>query len=395
MFCGLVMSVLKRGANPVSEQDKADIRSGIGLGSAALLNAASSGNASSTQVVKGDDTRLSDARTPTAHTHTASAVTDFSSAVDARIAAASVNAFADVAVTSPTSGQVLKWNGTAWVNETDGGGGGGGSTNLSYTASPTGGVVVSDTGTDAAIPLSDGTNAGLNSPAQHIKLDGIQAGATANATDEFLIDRANHTGHQPISSVTGLQTALDGKEASGTAAAAVAAHVAAADPHPGYALESALGTAAYTASTAYATAAQGTDAREWSAETVSQAEAEAGTATMRRAFTAQRVFQAIAAWWAALTVPASKVSVATEPLSAPKTLTAGDAGKTFTLASTQAITVPAGLGAAWGCALFDGACTFVADGTTVTDSRVSGAGFAQCALVQIGANAYRVVGTSA
>ena len=59
-----------------------------------------------------------------------------------------------------------------------------------------------------------------------------------------------------------------------------------------------LGSAAFTASTDYATAAQGTDAREWTAETVGQAEAEAGAATTRRAWTAQRVRQAIAAWWA-------------------------------------------------------------------------------------------------
>jgi len=102
--------------------------------------------------------------------------------------------------------------------------------------------------------------------------------------------------------VTGLGTALAGKETAG----AVAAHEAAADPHPGY-LTAAEGNAAY------ATAAQGalattavqpgntalSDSREWSATTINQAEAEAGTSTTRRAFTAQRVFQSIAAWWAA------------------------------------------------------------------------------------------------
>lgn len=43
------------------------------------------------------------------------------------------------------------------------------------------------------------------------KLDGIQAGATANATDAQLRARATHTGTQAISTVTGLQTALDNK----------------------------------------------------------------------------------------------------------------------------------------------------------------------------------------
>ncbi|MEG4315346.1 hypothetical protein U8L64_10085 [Pseudomonas sp. FIP_A4] len=47
--------------------------------------------------------------------------------------------------------------------------------------------------------------------AMKTKLDGIAAGATANATDAQLRDRTTHTGTQAISTVTGLQTALDGK----------------------------------------------------------------------------------------------------------------------------------------------------------------------------------------
>lgn len=43
------------------------------------------------------------------------------------------------------------------------------------------------------------------------KLDGIATGATANATDAQLRDRSTHTGSQAISTVSGLQTALDGK----------------------------------------------------------------------------------------------------------------------------------------------------------------------------------------
>jgi hypothetical protein len=48
-----------------------------------------------------------------------------------------------------------------------------GVTNLTYTASPTNGIVNSDTGTDAILPLSTNTNAGLLSPAEHIQLAGI------------------------------------------------------------------------------------------------------------------------------------------------------------------------------------------------------------------------------
>ena len=43
------------------------------------------------------------------------------------------------------------------------------------------------------------------------KLDGISTGATANATDAQLRDRSTHTGSQAISTVTGLQTAIDAK----------------------------------------------------------------------------------------------------------------------------------------------------------------------------------------
>ena len=46
------------------------------------------------------------------------------------------------------------------------------------------------------------------------KLDGIATGATANATDAQLRDRATHTGTQAIGTVSGLQAALDGKAAA-------------------------------------------------------------------------------------------------------------------------------------------------------------------------------------
>lgn len=51
----------------------------------------------------------------------------------------------------------------------------GGSTNLSYTASSTNGIVVSDTGTDATIPLATGTNAGLLKPADFTQLSTLSS----------------------------------------------------------------------------------------------------------------------------------------------------------------------------------------------------------------------------
>jgi hypothetical protein len=53
------------------------------------------------------------------------------------------------------------------------GGGSGGAANLSYAPSPTGGTIYSDTGTDAALPLADISNAGLLSPGDKAKLDAI------------------------------------------------------------------------------------------------------------------------------------------------------------------------------------------------------------------------------
>lgn len=46
------------------------------------------------------------------------------------------------------------------------------------------------------------------------KLAGIATGATANSSDAVLLARANHTGTQAISTVTGLQAALDAKQAT-------------------------------------------------------------------------------------------------------------------------------------------------------------------------------------
>lgn len=69
------------------------------------------------------------------------------------------------------------------------GGGGGGATNLTYTASPTNGIVVSDTGTDATIPLADTTNAGLLSPSGFTKLSnlsGTNTGDNVQATEGLL-----------------------------------------------------------------------------------------------------------------------------------------------------------------------------------------------------------------
>lgn len=60
-----------------------------------------------------------------------------------------------------------------------------GETDLSYTPSPTKGTVNSSTGTSADIPLADNTNAGLLTPAEKAKLNGIQPGAEVNVNADW------------------------------------------------------------------------------------------------------------------------------------------------------------------------------------------------------------------
>ena len=64
-----------------------------------------------------------------------------------------------------------------------------GGANLSYTASPTQGVVVSSTGDDAVIPAANGTNAGLMLPTQVNKLSHV---SVTQPVDLDAIEGASH-----------------------------------------------------------------------------------------------------------------------------------------------------------------------------------------------------------
>lgn len=123
-----------------------------------------------------------------------------------------------------------------------------------------------------------------------------------------------------------------------------------------------LGTAATTAATAYATAAQGVDAREWTATTVAQVEAEAGAATTRRAWTAERVRQAIAAWWATITLTKSDVGLANVDNTADASKNVASAA---TLTTARTITLA---GDATGSVSFDGSANVSITATVVDDS---------------------------
>ena len=212
---------------------------------------------------KVDDTdpRLTDARTPTAHSHPISDVTALQTALDGKSDTShthTLDALSDVATAGATDGQALLFDtGTGTWGPGDAGGAGG---TVNSVNTQTGDVVLNaaDVGADAA-----GTAAGLvtaheadttavhgitdtsalvvttdprmtdsrtptahNHPADQVtetaglkvmtaaertKLAGVADSATANATDAQLRDRTTHTGSQAISTVTGLQTALDAK----------------------------------------------------------------------------------------------------------------------------------------------------------------------------------------
>jgi hypothetical protein len=99
------------------------------------------------------------------HTHAAATITGFDAAVDARIAAAVLNALFDVTITSPSDGEVLTYQSGVWIN-----------------AAPTGGgSVATDAIWDAAGDLAVGSGANtaaklsLGSALQYIR---VNAGAT-------------------------------------------------------------------------------------------------------------------------------------------------------------------------------------------------------------------------
>jgi hypothetical protein len=87
-------------------------------------------------------------------------------------AGSSLDSLTDVIITSASNGQVLKFNGTHWVNATDetGGGGGGGGANLSVSTTSSTVVIASDSGTDATITAATGSVAGIMTAAMFTTL---------------------------------------------------------------------------------------------------------------------------------------------------------------------------------------------------------------------------------
>lgn len=147
-----------------------------------------------------------------------------------------------------------------------------GATNLTTTVSPAGVTINSDTGTDAAIPLADGANAGVMAPAQVTKLAGLTqvsvindltTGGTSAAlsaeqgkTLKTQVD-GKATTAQGAKADSALQPGAQLTQAAVTSATAAGVAVLGAADAAAQRTALGLGTAATTAATAYATAAQG------------------------------------------------------------------------------------------------------------------------------------------
>lgn len=137
-------------------------------GSAASKNAPSVGvNATSSQVVMGDDTRLTDARTPVAHTHVITDTTGLQDALNGKAASSHTHSASDITsgtlpiarggtnnTTTPTNGQLLIGNGSGFTLATLVAG----SSNITITNGS--GTITIDAATQAAevsAVLQDGT----------------------------------------------------------------------------------------------------------------------------------------------------------------------------------------------------------------------------------------------
>lgn len=134
-----------------------------------------------------------------------------------------------VAPSSPSEGQIYwstaddtlyVWNedGSAWIDL-----GSSGVTNLSYTAATTSGTVTSSTGTNATIPLADGTNAGLMTAAEKTVV-GSQSGTNTgdNATNTQYSGLVSNISTN-LSEGTSTTTTVDVNSSDGTNATLAAA----------------------------------------------------------------------------------------------------------------------------------------------------------------------------
>lgn len=161
--------------------------------------------------------------TPVSHNHTISEVTDLQSVIDDKADKTQIltqQQFKDSVAAMFQGGThtnvSINYNSVAGTIDLSAAGGGGASVDEEQVQDWVGNLITQGTGisvnyNDAGNVLSIALSGVSFTSVDKSKLDGIAANATANSTDSQLRQRSTHTGTQPISTVSGLQTALDGK----------------------------------------------------------------------------------------------------------------------------------------------------------------------------------------
>lgn len=174
------------------------------LGTAATKDVPAAGNAAAGEVVLGNDGRLSDSRTPIAHSHAIADTTGLQGALDGKSATGHTHAYSSL-TSPPTLGTASPLNVPASGNAAVGEVVKGNDTRLSDARTPT-------AHGHSADDITDGTTNKAFLATERTKLAGVAAAATANSTDAALRDRTTHTGTQAQSTVTNLVTDLAAKQ---------------------------------------------------------------------------------------------------------------------------------------------------------------------------------------
>ena len=65
-------------------------------------------------------------------------------------------------------------------------------------------TITSSTGSSVTLPAASSSTAGLMTAAEAVKLGTVATNASANSSDSFLLNRANHTGTQDVGTLTGV-----------------------------------------------------------------------------------------------------------------------------------------------------------------------------------------------
>jgi hypothetical protein len=194
-------------------------------GTAATKDVPSGGDATSGQVVLGSDTRLTDARTPSPHSHQISDVTSLQTALDGKASASHTHTTASITDAGTAATRNTPSSGDASSTEVVLGS----DTRLTDARTPAAHKSSHATGGTDALSASDigaaesshthtlsaitdaGTAASLNAPAS----GDAGTGELVKGNDTRLTDSRTPTSHtHAISDVTNLQTTLDGKVSS-------------------------------------------------------------------------------------------------------------------------------------------------------------------------------------